>query len=125
MINIEKQIDYWFNSATDDLESAKVLIANKRYLQGLFFCHLVIEKAIKANVVKNTSEMAPRSHNLLYLSEIAGITFNEEDEIFLGILMKYQLQGRYPDYQPAMPSEEKVSDYLIKTEKLLIWLKQK
>ncbi|OQA86530.1 MAG: hypothetical protein BWY27_01142 [Bacteroidetes bacterium ADurb.Bin234] len=42
--------------------------------------------------------MAPRSHNLLYLSEIAGITFNEKDEIFLGILMKYQLQGRYPDY---------------------------
>ncbi len=125
MINIEKQVDYWFTSAFDDLESAKVLINNKRYLQGLFFCHLVIEKAIKANVVKQTAEIAPRSHNLLYLSEIAGITFNEEDEIFLGILMKYQLQGRYPDYQPAIPSEERVSDYLRKTENLLIWLKQK
>jgi len=76
MINIEKQVDYWFTSAFDDLESAKVLINNKRYLQGLFFCHLVIEKAIKAIVVKQTSEIAPRSHNLLYLSEIAGITFN-------------------------------------------------
>lgn len=37
MINIEKQVDYWFTSAFDDLESAKVLINNKRYLQGLFF----------------------------------------------------------------------------------------
>lgn len=125
MINIEKQIDYWFYSAFDDLESAKVLIANKRFLQGLFFCHLVIEKAIKAIVVKITSDIAPRSHNLLYLSEIAGLTFAEEDEIFLGILMKYQLQGRYPDYQPAITNEERVSDYLRKTENLLLWLKQK
>ncbi len=125
MINIQKQVDYWFNSAFDDLESAKVLINNKRYLQGLFFCHWVIEKAIKAIVVKNTSDIAPRSHNLLYLSEIAGLTFAEEDEVFLGILMKYQLQGPYPDYQPVIPNEERVSDYLRKTEKLLLWLNQR
>lgn len=125
MINIEKQVDYWFNSAFDDLESAKVLIANKRFLQGLFFCHLVIEKAIKAIVVKQTSEIAPRSHNLLYLSELAGLAFSEEEEIFLGILMKYQLQGRYPDYQPTIPNADKVKEYVLKTESLLIWLKQK
>ena len=125
MINIQKQVDYWFNSAFDDLESAKVLINNKRYLQGLFFCHLVIEKAIKAIVVKCTSDIAPRSHNLLYLSGIAELTLAEEDEVFLGILMKYQLQGRYPDYQPTIPGDEKVSNYLSKTETLLLWLKQK
>ena len=125
MINIEKQIDYWFKSAFDDLETAKILIVNRRYLQGLFFCHLVVEKAIKAIVVKNTAEIAPRSHNLLYLSEIAGLTFAEEDEVFLGILMKYQLQGRYPDYQPVIPNEERVSEYLRKTENLLLWLKEK
>ena len=87
--------------------------------------HLVIEKAIKANIVKQTAEIAPRSHNLLYLSEIGEITFNEEDEVFLGILMKYQLQGPYPDYQPVIPNEERVSDYLRKTENLLLWLNQR
>ncbi len=125
MINIDKQVDYWFGSAFDDFESAKLLIINNRYLHGLFFCHLVIEKAIKAIVVKHTGEIAPRSHNLLYLSEIAGLTYAEEDEIFLGILMKYQLQGRYPDYQPTIPNEEKVNGYLLKTQTLLLWLKQK
>ena len=75
--------------------------------------------------MKNTSDIAPRSHNLLYLSEIAGLTFAEKDEVFLGILMKYQLQGRYPDYQPVIPNEERVSDYLRKTENLLLWLKEK
>ena len=125
MIDIDKQITYWITGATDDLESAKILIESNRLLHGLFFCHLVIEKAIKANVVKQTGEIAPRSHNLLYLSEIAKLVFTEEDEIFLGILMKYQLQGRYPDYNPNIPDKIKVNEYLIKTEKLLLWLQVK
>ena len=125
MIDIKKQIDYWFTGAEEDLESAKILIESNRLLHGLFFCHLVIEKAIKANVVKVTGEIAPRSQNLLYLSEIANLKFVEEDEIFLGILMKYQLQGRYPDYNPLIPGKLKVEEYLIKTEKILSWLQMK
>lgn len=109
----------------DNLETAKILINNKRYLQVLFFCHLVIEKAIKARVVVHTNEVAPRSHNLFYLAEMATIDFKEEDEVFIGILMKYQLQGRYPDYNPNLPAEAKVAEYLTKTENLLLWLQQK
>jgi len=125
MIDVEKQITYWITGATDDLKSAKILIESNRLLHGLFFCHLVIEKVIKANVVRQTGEIAPRSHNLLYLSEIANLVFDEDDEIFLGILMKYQLQGRYPDYNPIIPDKTKVNEYLIKTEKLLSWLQVK
>ena len=125
MINIEKQINYWVDGAFDDLKSAKVLIERDRFLHGLFFCHLVIEKMIKAFVVKETGEIAPRSHNLIYLAEKAKLVFNEDDEIFLGILMKYQLQGRYPDYNPIMPNKAIIQGYIIKTEKMLIWLKEK
>ncbi len=49
MIDVEKQIDYWTSSAKDDLVTAKILIEKERYLHGLFFCHLVIEKALKAH----------------------------------------------------------------------------
>jgi len=125
MIDPEKQIEYWKAGAFDDFETAKVLIDKNRLLHGLFFCHLVIEKIIKAHVVKQTKDIAPRSHNLIYLSERANLIFNEDDEIFLGILMKYQLQGRYPDYNPVIPDKSKITDYLIKTENLLIWLAAK
>ncbi len=125
MIDIEKQIEYWKTGAQDDLESAKILIEKNRLLHGLFFCHLVIEKAIKAHVVKKTNEIAPRSHNLIYLSEKANLEFSDDNEIFLGILMKYQLQGRYPDYNPIIPEKSKVINYLVKTEKLSKWLKEK
>ncbi|MEI6576778.1 MAG: HEPN domain-containing protein [Bacteroidota bacterium] len=125
MGDFDKQIEYWRSGAFDDLESAKVLIDKNRVLHGLFFCHLVLEKIIKAHVVKNTNDNAPRSHNLIYLLEKANLTLEDDDEIFLGILMKYQLQGRYPDYNPILPEKTMVIEYFSYTEKLLIWLERK
>lgn len=123
MINIQKQIEYWISGAEDDLLTANLLIREKRILHGLFFCHLVIEKAIKAHIVRTSGEAAPKSHNLIYLSEKTGLEFDEEVQIFLGILMKYQLQGRYPDYNPILPDTIKVNEYFEKTKTLLQWLK--
>lgn len=125
MINIKKQISYWISGANEDLETAEILLDKNRILHGLFFCHLVIEKAIKAHVVKETREIAPRSHNLIYLSEKGNLIFDEGDENLLGILMKYQLQGRYPDYTPRLPDSSKAKDYLLRTKKLLKWLNER
>ncbi len=124
-MDIQKQIDYWINSAEDDIVTANLLIQEKRTLHGLFFCHLVIEKAIKALFVKVTEEVAPRSHNLIYLSEKAELDFDDETQIFIGILMKYQLQGRYPDYNPIVPDKIRADEYFNKTKELLQWLKMK
>jgi HEPN domain-containing protein len=125
MMDIKRQIEYWRKGANDDLDTARILIERGRMVHGLFFCHLVIEKVLKALVVKQTSELAPRSHNLIHLAELANLSLLEDDEIFLGILMKYQLQGRYPDYNPAIPEQVTVLNYLDKTEKLLLWLMEK
>ncbi|MCL6102516.1 MAG: HEPN domain-containing protein [Bacteroidetes bacterium] len=125
MLNVQKQIDYWINGDDDDLLTADLLIRGKRVLHGLFFCHLVIEKAIKAHYVKTTGNVAPRTHNLINLSENAGLIYDNDTQIFLGILMKYQLQGRYPDYNPVLPDLIRVSEYFDKTKNLLQWLKAK
>ena len=125
MVDIQKQIDYWINSADDDILTADLLIREKRILHGLFFCHLVIEKAIKAHYVKTTRDVAPITHNLINLSENAGLTYDNDTQIFLGILMKYQLQGRYPDYNPVLPDLIRVREYFEKTKNLLQWLKVK
>lgn len=125
MVNIQKQIDYWINGAENDFATAELLIREKRTLHGLFFCHLVIEKAIKAHVAKNSNDFVPKSHNLIYLSEKADLTFDNDTEIFLGILMKYQLQGRYPDYNPTLPNSSQIEAYITQTKKLLQWLKEK
>lgn len=125
MIDLKKQIEYWTKGAEDDLSTAELLIREKKLLHGLFFCHLVVEKAIKAHVVKSSGEVAPKSHNLIFLSEKTDLVFDNETEIFLGILMKYQLEGRYPDYNPIIPDIAKVNDYLNKTKTLFQWLLEK
>lgn len=76
-------------------------------------------------MVKQTKDISPRSHNLIYLSEKANLVFKENEEIFLGILMKYQLQGRYPDYNPSIPDKAKATDYLIQIENFAKWLEAK
>ena len=125
MINIKRQIEYWINNAKTDIETAELLINNGKILHGLFFCHLVIEKALKAIFVKEYKEIPPKSHNLIYLSEKLNLEFDEDTEIFLGILMKYQLEGRYPDFNPTVPLSEKALSYLQQTKTVLEWLEKK
>lgn len=122
---MQKQIDHWIKGAEEALKSASLLIQNKQLLHGLFFCHLSIEKAIKAHVVKFTKEIAPKSHNLNLLLEKANIEIDDGTSIFLGILMNYQLEGRYSDYNPIIPEYSLVEEYLLKTEELLKWFKQR
>lgn len=104
---------------------AQILIEKRRYLHGLFFCHLVIEKALKAHVVKVTGQLAPKSHNLIYLSEKSNLTLDDTMLEFFGILMKYQLEGRYPGYQPYVPESRIIQGYLKETKNQLSWLKEK
>ena len=125
MIEKKKQIKYWMQGADSDIDTAEILIKNNKFLHGLFFCHLTIEKIIKAHLVKSTNLIPPKSHNLFRLLEKAGIKLVDEDAEFLGILMKYQLEGRYPDYDPNIPDKNQVNDYFFKTKEILSWLKKK
>ncbi len=70
-MDINKQIKYWRDSAEEDISTAEILANKDRFLHALFFCHLSIEKIIKAHVVKSTNEIPPKSHNLFLLSEKA------------------------------------------------------
>jgi HEPN domain-containing protein len=125
MLNVPKQIEYWQNGATDDFETASILVDNKKYIHGLFFCHLSIEKIIKAHVVKATNEIPPKSHDLFFLSKKANIVLPDDKQLIIQILMKYQLEGRYPEYLPEAPQQNTVIAYLKQTNDLLIWFREK
>ena len=103
----------------------KLVRHSKKYIEGLVFCHLTIEKIFKALVVKRTKQLAPKTHNLNYLYELSGIKVSDDAILFLSVLMKYQLEGRYPDYSPKLPSFDTVYDYLCKTKALFECLRQK
>ena len=121
-MNIVKQIKHWKKSALSDLETAEILIDKKKFLHGLFFCHLAIEKILKAHFVKIAKTIPPKTHDLIYLLKKIDISLEEKFEFHLAILMKYQLESRYPENLISSPSKVESEKYLSTTRELLNWL---
>ena len=95
----QQHVDYWINTAADDWESVEVLFNGKKYLQALFWAHLVLEKLAKALWVKNNEgNTPPKIHNLISLLKQANVDLGEEKIKFLHNYNTFQLSSRYPDY---------------------------
>ena len=125
MVNIEKQIEYWRSSANSNIETAEILLTNGKFIEALFFCHLAIEKSLKACYVKHNNELAPKVHKLQYLAENSGIELDNNQKDFFGVLMQYQIEGRYPETYPPYPTEQDAAKLLNETKQTLLWLMQK
>ncbi len=54
------------------------LFESKDYHWSLFIGHLVLERLLKANIVKRTNEHAPHSHDLRRLAKLSGMEFNPD-----------------------------------------------
>ena len=122
---MDNQIKYWLDGSHEDISTAGILIDKERYLHGLFFCHLSIEKILKAIFVKVHNDFPPKTHNLIYLCNLNGIDLTDDRKEFFAILMKYQISGRYPDAAGVIPQSSLVHQYLNSTEEVLKWLVQK
>ena len=94
---IKKKVDYWFEMVFYDLETSKAMLESKRYLYVGFFCHLIIEKALKGHYWSKISEEPPFTHNLVILSDRSGLSksLKIEQKILLSELMPLNIAGRY------------------------------
>jgi HEPN domain-containing protein len=94
---MNKEINNWVVQARYDLDTARSMLESGRFLYVLFCCQQAIEKIIKALIAQSTSELPPRIHNLVRLSEAAGLQVDEERTRFLRELSTYYFQTRYPE----------------------------
>ena len=96
-INIAKSIQYWIKTSEHDYETMQGLFKIRRYADSLFYGHIVLEKILKARVVKASGKEAPRIHNLVVLAKLSGIEFSQEDLEFLATVNRFNMRARYPD----------------------------
>jgi HEPN domain-containing protein len=122
MIDIDKQIAYWLNSAREDWDAAQELVRSGRARHGLFFAHLALEKALKAQVCRHTRDLAPRIHNLVRLAELAGLPITPERIDVLAEMNAFNLEGRYPDSLAPTPTPHEARAYLDRAEEVFQWL---
>lgn len=98
-IQVKRMVDYWEKTAQRDYDTMKILFRNKRYPESLFYGHIVLEKVLKAYVVRRTKEQSPRIHDLVRLAEVAGITLQRETIELLKEVNNFNIRARYPDYK--------------------------
>ena len=122
MIDIDKQIAFWRNSAEEDLAVAHDLVGRNRIRHGLFFAHLALEKALKAHVCRATQDIAPRLHNLVRLAELAELDLRPAQMDTLAEMNSFNIEGRYPDTLSFPPSQEEAQEYMNRAEEVFQWL---
>ena len=99
-MNIEEHVNYWLDSAKNDLGAAEQLFSAAKYDWCLFIGHLVVEKTLKAYFVySNDNKIPPKTHNLLKLAEAANLSLTEEQKLFLDEVNDFNMEVRYPEYR--------------------------
>ena len=102
----------------------------KNYLHAGFFCHLAVEKGLKALIASITADIPPKTHDLARLAEKSGILddLTEKQLDFLGELSPLNIEARYPEYKARINEKLtlEVTERLFReTEEFLCWIKQK
>lgn len=98
-ISIKQLIEYWEKTAEHDYKRIDSLFKNKYYDFCLFAGHLILEKILKAHVVKTTNKRTPYIHDLSELSKRAKLELSEEENDFLAYANRFNIRSRYPDYK--------------------------
>lgn len=124
---MRKDAENFIISSEYDLATADYMLKTGRYIYVVFMCHLSIEKMLKAIVAEVTDKTPPKTHNLLYLTRLAEVSFPEKLFEFVSKINNVSIVTRYPeDFKKVIESypENIVSIYLKQTKEVIAWLKQ-
>lgn len=94
-------MNYWIKSSDSDYDVMLDLKEKKRNTYCLFFGQLLIEKLLKAYYAKinKNAPHAPKTHDLVYLSNKMNLEMTEEQERKLNVITKFNIEARYDDYK--------------------------
>lgn len=113
-----------------DFDTAKAMLATKRYLYVGFMCHQVIEKILKAYWNKVLEEPPLKIHSLSRLAERSGLD-KDMSEIQLDFIDKLEplnIEARYPSYKERLLKSlttDHCQELIEQTELLRTWIKNK
>lgn len=85
----------WVTSAKEDLATAKDLLKLGRYSYVLFFCHLALEKILKALYIKVNDNYPPPTHKLAKLAKDSKLNLTNKQIAHLNEISTFQVEARY------------------------------
>ncbi|MBM4141638.1 MAG: HEPN domain-containing protein [Nitrospira sp.] len=124
---VKKHVSNWIKSSNYDLKTAEYMFKTQRYIYVLFMCHLSVEKLLKGLYEVVLEKVAPKTHNLIYLSKAVVLKLPEKHLETLESLNDLSIVTRYPEDIDALVKafkKERVERYLKRTKELIKWLKK-
>ena len=120
-------MNYWIESSDEDYNVMNVLHNSKKNSYCLFFGQMVIEKLLKALYAKNNKREphAPKTHDLLYLTEKMNLEVTEKQAKALVEITKFNLNTRYDDYKREFYNQctdEYTEEQIKKIEEVKVWI---
>ena len=122
---MDEQVKNWLDSARYDLGTAEHMHETGRYIYTVFFCHLALEKALKARVQHVSGQLPPRTHSLRRLAELSGLEFPDDVFEFVSMLSDVSVRTRYPDdFARLMETYDRsvAARYLRQTREAFEWI---
>ncbi|HOB85970.1 MAG TPA: HEPN domain-containing protein [Bacteroidales bacterium] len=127
-INIEKTYNHWIVTSDKDFNTMIHLYDSKDYHWSLFIGHIVIERLMKACIVRKTGLHAPLTHDLTKLANLSGLQFTEEYLDWLDTITTFNINARYDSYKEAFYKKctyDFTTEWIEKIKILQLWIKQK
>jgi len=118
----------WFRQAQYDIGTAESLVASGRYPPAIFFCHLALEKGLKALYIEKFNDNPEKTHNLVYLVELLDLELPGHYLDPLFVINRTGVTGRYPhNLEKVLEqyTQEKTQKLLSDTREILTWLMQR
>lgn len=114
------QLSYWKQSAQRHWEVAQDLFRTNHRDACLFFCHLTLEKILKAIFLKRTKKTPPYIHDLAKLAALAKVKLSQEQVQDLRTITTFNIAARYDEvkfqfYKKCTPAFTKRYFSLTKT----------
>ncbi len=127
-MNVSQVKNFWIKQSDKDWRVTKGLFGLGHYAHALFFCHLSLEKLLKAIVVQETKKQSPYTHDLLALTQTSGINPSKAQEKQLNEITAFNVRARYDDvkylfYKKA--TKKYTEKYIEFTKQLRLWLKKR
>jgi HEPN domain-containing protein len=101
-LNIDTIFNHWIETSNNDYNTMVHLYESKDYHWSLFIGHLVIEKLLKAFIVKETQKHAPFTHDLRRLAKLTNINFEKEHILWFDVITTFNLNARYDNYKKRL-----------------------
>ena len=119
---------HWQQGYKNSWETAAILYKNQRYSDCLFYCHLSLEKLLKAIYVFKHKQHSPFIHDLVILAEKSGIELTKRQLEDLEIITTFNIAGRYAEiksqFYKSCNNKNTAKKYYNITEDLLKCLKK-